>query len=169
MGDRISSTLSATIVYISCLFLSATSISLTFAQEQAQQLNISDNPYTIRNSTNGTSIDVELQPIPYPLKVNEESKFIVSFLKPGNDTLQDHVDFNLRITKDDKQLFQATNQTGQSQVPLHAYDGYMTIPVLHYRFSEQGQYVVEVPIYGILFNPIIPEYAYFTIEVMPPQ
>ncbi|MGH9950992.1 MAG: hypothetical protein ACRD5J_05145 [Nitrososphaeraceae archaeon] len=102
MADGISITLSAAIVYTSCLFLSATSISLTFAQVQEQQLNILDNTYTIRNSTNGTSLDVKLQPIPYPLKVNEESEFIVSFLKPGNDTLQDHVDFNLRIVKDNE-------------------------------------------------------------------
>lgn len=83
--------------------------------------------------------------------------------------MQDHVDFNLRIIRDNKQLFQATNQTGQPHIPLHAIDGFMTIPVLNYRFSEEGQYIVEVPVYGILFNPIIPEYAYFTIEVMPQQ
>lgn len=90
-------------------------------------------------------------------------------IRSGNDTLQDHVDFNLRIIKDNEQLFQATNQTEQPHIPLHAIDGFMTIPVLNYRFSEEGQYIVEVPVYGILFNPIIPEYAHFTIEVMPQQ
>lgn len=163
------STLSTTIFCLLCLSLYAISISLTYAQGKEQQPESSGTTYTLRNSTNGTSLEVTLQPIPYPLTVNQQSKFVVSFLKPGNSTLQDHIDFNLRIIKDDKQLFQATNQTGQPQIPLHAYDGFMTIPVLNYRFSEQGQYVVEVPIYGILFNPIIPEYAYFTIEVMPPQ
>lgn len=166
MTHKFSLTLSATIFCLFCLSLYATSILLTYAQGKEQQLESSANPYTLRNSTNGTSLEVTLEPIPYPLKVNQESKFIVSFLKPGNNTLQDHVDFNLRIIKDNKQLFQATNQTGQPQIPLHAYDGFMTIPVLNYRFSEQGRYVVEVPIYGILFNPIIPEYAYFTFEVM---
>jgi hypothetical protein len=167
MTPNFSSTLSAAIFCLLCLSLYTTSIILIYAQGKEQQLESTGNTYTLRNSTNGTSVEVALQPLPYPLKVNQESKFMVSFLKPGNDTLQDHVDFNLRISKDDNQLFQATNQTGQPQVPLHATDGFMTIPVLNYRFSEQGQYVVEIPIYGILFNPIIPEYAYFTIEVMP--
>ena len=119
------------------------------------------------NSTNGTSLDVKLETSPYPIIINQEPKFTVSFLKPSNDTLQDHVDFNLRIIKDNTQLFLATNQTGQPHIPLHAYDGYMTIPVLNYKFSEEGQYIVEVPVYGILFNPIIPEYAYFTVKVIP--
>jgi hypothetical protein len=169
MAPNISSMLSKVTFYLLCLSLYATCISLTSAQGQEQQLDFSGNTYTLRNSTNGSSLEVNLQPMPYPLKVNQESKFMISFLKPGNDTLQDHVDFNLRISKDDNQLFQATNQTGQPQVPLHATDGFMAIPVLDYRFSEQGQYVVEIPIYGILFNPIKPEYAYFTIEVMPSQ
>lgn len=142
-----------------------TPISLGYANQETQS-NIPGKTYTMRNSTNGTSLDVKLETSPYPINVNQEPRFTVSFLKPGNDTLQDHVDFNLRIIKDNTQLFQATNQTGQSHIPLHAYDGYMTIPILNHKFSEEGQYIVEVPVYGILFNPIIPEYAYFTVKVM---
>lgn len=168
MIHNISSSLFAFIICIICFSFYATSISLAYAQQEIQS-NIPDDRYTMRNSTNGTSIDVKLETSPYPINVNQEPEFTVSFLKPSNDTLQDHVDFNLRIIKDSKQLFQATNQTGQPHIPLHAYDGYMTIPVLNYNFSKEGQYTIEVPVYGILFNPIIPEYAYFTVKVVPHQ
>jgi hypothetical protein len=120
----------------------------------------------LKNSTNDGTLDVLLESIPYPAKVNSDSmKFKLSFLKPNTNQLQKHVDFNLRIFKDDKQVFQATNQTGQPLVPLHATDGYMTVPVLNYHFDQLGKYQIEIPVYGILFNPIRPEYANFTIDV----
>ena len=92
-------------------------------------------------------------------------KFKVSFKKPNTNQLQYHVDFNLRIFKNDKQVFQATNQTKQPLVPLHATDGYMTIPTLNNGLDQAGKYLIEIPIYGILFNPIIPESANFTIDM----
>jgi hypothetical protein len=120
----------------------------------------------MKNSTNDGTLDVLLESIPYPAKVNIDSmKFKLSFLKPNTNQLQKHVDFNLRIFKDDEQVFQATNQTGQPLVPLHATDGYMTVPVLNYNFDQLGKYLIEIPVYGILFNPIRPEYANFTIDV----
>ena len=102
MIHNISSSLFAFIICIICFSFYATSISLAYAQQEIQS-NIPDDRYTMRNSTNGTSIDVKLETSPYPINVNQAS----------NDTLQDHVDFSLRIIKDSKQLFQATNQTGQ--------------------------------------------------------
>ena len=132
--------------------------------------NVTDNSTSknniMKNSTNDGILDVLLESIPYPAKVNFDSmKFKLSFLKPNTSQLQNHVDFNLRIFKDDKQVFQATNQTGQPLVPLHATDGFMTIPVPNYHFDQLGKYLIEIPVYGILFNPIRPEYANFTINV----
>lgn len=122
----------------------------------------------LKNSTNAGSLDVLLEPTPYPVTVNSESmRFKVSFLKPNTSQLQDHIDFNLRMFKDNKQVFQATNQTGQPLVPLHATDGYMTIPMLNYQFDQAGKYLIEIPVNGILFNPIRPESANFTINVGP--
>ena len=120
----------------------------------------------LKNSTNGGMLDVLLEPIPYPAKISLDSmKFKVSFKKPNTNQLQYHVDFNLRIFKNDKQVFQATNQTKQPLVPLHATDGYMTIPTLNNGLDQAGKYLIEIPIYGILFNPIIPESANFTIDM----
>jgi hypothetical protein len=120
----------------------------------------------LKNSTNADSLDVLLEPTPYPVTVNSTStKFKVSFLNPNTTQLQDHVDFNVRIFKDNVQVFQATNQTGQPSVPLHATEGYMTVPILNYQFDQAGKYLIEIPVYGILFNPIRPESANFTIDI----
>ena len=129
---------------------------------------ISDaNESRLQNATSGSSLDVLLEPTPYPAKVNESStQFKVSFLRPGTNALQEHVDFNLRIYNNNSRVFQATNSTGQPEVPLHATDGVMTIPMLNYKLSQGGQYRIEIPVYGILFNPIRPEYANFTINVL---
>ncbi len=126
----------------------------------------SKNNNILKNSTNDGILDVLLELIPYPAKVDFESmKFKLTFLKPNTTQLQDHVDFNLRIFNNGERVFQATNQTGQPFVPLHATNGYMTIPILNYQFEQAGQYQIEIPIYGVLFNPIRPESANFTIEV----
>lgn len=126
-----------------------------------------DNKIRLQNATSGASLDVLLEPIPYPAKMDDNSaKFKVSFLKPSTSTLQEHVDFNLRIYDNNRQVFQATNSTGQPLVPLHATDGVMTIPMLNYKFNQSGQYRIEIPVYGILFNPIRPEFANFTIDVI---
>ena len=128
--------------------------------------NMMNQNELLKNSTNADSLDVLLEPTPYPVTVNSEStKFKVSFLNPNTSQLQDHVDFNVRIFKDNKQVFQATNQTGQPTVPLHATEGYMTVPMLNYQFDQAGKYLIEIPVYGILFNPIRPESANFTINI----
>jgi hypothetical protein len=120
----------------------------------------------LKNSTNADSLDVLLEPTPYPVTANSTStKFKVSFLNPNTTQLQDHVDFNVRIFKDNEQVFQATNQTGQPSVPLHATEGYMTVPMLNYQFHQAGKYLIEIPVYGILFNPIRPESANFTLII----
>lgn len=125
------------------------------------------NKSRLQNATSGSSLDVLLEPTPYPVKVNESStQFKVSFLRPDTNALQEHVDFNLRIYDNNSRVFQATNSTGQPEVPLHATDGVMMIPMLNYKLSQGGQYRIEIPVYGILFNPIRPEYANFTINVL---
>jgi hypothetical protein len=129
--------------------------------------NSSANKSLLQNATGSSSLDVILEPAPYPVTVNENStKFKISFLKPGTNVLQEHVDFNLRIYDNNNRVFQATNSTGQPEVPLHATEGVMTIPILNYKFNQAGQYRIEIPVYGILFNPIRPEFANYTLNVL---
>ena len=115
------------------------------------------------NSTSRGSLEVKLEAIPYPIESNKDMEFKVSFLKPNSSILQDNVDFNFIILKDGKPVFQASNHTDRPSVLLHTTNGSMTIPILNYKFNEEGQYLVQVPIYAILYNPIRPEYANFTI------
>ena len=157
--------------YSICLFvllLFSPSYNLVlYAQEPSNDIgNIVSKNNLLQNSTNDGTLDVHLEPTPYPLTTNSELiRFKVSFLKPNTSQIQEHVDFNMRILKDNKQIFQASNQTGQPTVPLHATDGYMTVPMLNYQFNQSGKYLIEIPVYGILFNPIRPESANFTIDV----
>jgi hypothetical protein len=115
------------------------------------------------NSTSRGSLEVKLEAIPYPIESNKDMEFKVSFLKPNSSILQDNVDFNFIILKDGKRVFQASNHTDRPSVLLHSANGSMTIPILNYKFNEEGPYLVQVPIYAILYNPIRPEYANFTI------
>ncbi|HET6800167.1 MAG TPA: hypothetical protein VFH25_06350 [Nitrososphaeraceae archaeon] len=115
------------------------------------------------NSTSRGSLEVKLEAIPYPIESNKDMEFKVSFLKPNSSILQDNVDFNFIILKDGKRVFQASNHTDRPSVLLHTTNGSMTIPILNYKFNEEGPYLVQVPIYAILYNPIRPEYANFTI------
>ena len=115
------------------------------------------------NSTSRGSLEVKLEAIQYPIESNKDMEFKVSFLKPNSSILQDNVDFNFIILKDGKRVFQASNHTDRPSVLLHTANGSMTIPILDYKFNEEGPYLVQVPIYAILYNPIRPEYANFTI------
>jgi hypothetical protein len=115
------------------------------------------------NSTSRGTLEVKLEAIPYPIESNKDIEFKVSFLKPNSSILQDNVDFNFIILKDGKRVFQASNHTDRPSVLLHTANGSMTIPILDYKFNEEGPYLVQVPIYAILYNPIRPEYANFTI------
>jgi hypothetical protein len=117
------------------------------------------------NSTSRGSLDVKLEPMPYPIESNKDIEFKVSFLKPNSSILQDNVDFNFIILKDGKPVFQASNHTSKPSVLLHAANGSMTIPILNYKFNKEGSYLVQVPIYAILYNPIRPEYTNFTIGI----
>jgi hypothetical protein len=117
------------------------------------------------NSTSRGSLDVKLEPMPYPIESNKDIEFKVSFLKPNSSILQDNVDFNFIILKDGKPVFQASNHTSKPSVLLHAANRSMTIPILNYKFNKEGSYLVQVPIYAILYNPIRPEYANFTIGI----
>ncbi|MPZ07870.1 MAG: hypothetical protein GEU26_15890 [Nitrososphaeraceae archaeon] len=120
------------------------------------------NSTVLRNSTNASSLEVLLVPLSNVSR--EEMHFRVGFLQPETNELQRHVDFNFIIMKDGKEVFSASNQTGQPQIPLHSIRGTMDIPLFTYDFEKTGEYTIKIPVFGILFNPIIPEEAKFRIE-----
>jgi hypothetical protein len=118
---------------------------------------------TIKKRTSGTgSLDILLEAFSNPIVKNEQTNFKVIFDQKGSNVIQNHIDYDLIITKDNKQLFQASGLAGQAGIPLHTSGGIVTIP---YTFQATGVYLINVTIYGILFNQIYPEHALFPINV----
>ncbi|HYT43704.1 MAG TPA: hypothetical protein VEP90_15295 [Methylomirabilota bacterium] len=112
--------------------------------------------------TSGGSLNVILQPSPFPVIKGSQTNLKVSFDQKGSSALQPHVDYDLTIMKDDKQVFQLSSQAGHPNQPLHTTEGIVTIP---YTFQQEGTYVINITVYGFLFNPITPETSHFTINV----
>jgi len=118
----------------------------------------------IKKQTSGGAIDILLQPSPEPLSHSGQTSLKVQYMTKGTDTVQPHIDYDVTIKDSSgKQVFSASQLAGQSGTPLHTAEGIVTIP---YTFQVPGDYSVSVPVYGILFNPIRPESADFTIKVM---
>jgi hypothetical protein len=45
---------------------------------------------------------------------------------------------------------------------VHTAESIVTIP---FTFPAKGEYTIKIPVYGILFNPIVPESVTFTTHV----
>jgi hypothetical protein len=116
-----------------------------------------------RNSSNGKSLDVSVQKL--TIRFNPELKelFKVFFLRPHTNTIQQHVDYDFLILKDGKTVFQLSNETGQPQ--LHSFDGQVEVPILKGQNVSNGNYIIKIRIYGILFNPIKPEVSEFKFKM----
>jgi hypothetical protein len=112
--------------------------------------------------TSGGSLNVILQPSPSPVVKGSQTNLKVSFDQKGSSAVQPHIDYDLTIMKDGKQVFQASALAGHPNQPLHTAEGVVTIP---YTFQQLGGYVMNITVYGILFNPIRPETAEFPVSV----
>ena len=140
------------------LFVNFFGILLTTSSTYAQTSGASMNKVT-----SGGSLNVILQPSPFPVVKGSQTNLKVSFDQKGSSsTVQPHIDYDLTIMKDGKQVFQASALAGHPNQPLHTAEGVVTIP---YTFQQQGGYVMNITVYGILFNPIRPETAEFPISV----
>ena len=119
----------------------------------------------MKKQTSGGALDVILQPSPQPVGHTGQTLLKVQFMTKGSNTVQPHIDYDL-IIKDSngKQVFSASQLAGQSGKPLHTAEGIVTIP---YTFQSLGDYSINIPIYGILFNPIKPESAEYSVKVAP--
>jgi hypothetical protein len=112
--------------------------------------------------TSGGSLNVILQPSPYPVVKGTQTNLKVSFDQKGSSVVQPHIDYDLTILKDSKQVFQASALAGHPNQPLHTAEGIVTIP---YAFQQPGGYALNITVYGILFNPIRPESVQFPISL----
>jgi hypothetical protein len=139
--------------------------SLTYAQASpaSSSSGSSNSNGNMKKQTSGGALDVILQPSPQPVGHTGQTLLKVQFMTKGSETVQPHIDYDLRIKYNNgKEVFSASQLAGQSGKPLHTAEGIVTIP---YTFQSPGDFSVSVPVYGILFNPIRPESADFTIKV----
>jgi len=147
-----------TSLVVSALFFGIFGILLTTSSSTSVQTSDA----AMYKVTRGGSLNVILQPSPFPVIKGSQTNLKVSFDQKGSSAPQAHVDYDINITKDDKQVFQLSSQAGYPNQPLHTTEGVVTIP---YTFQQEGTYVVNITVYGILFNPITPETVQYTISV----
>jgi hypothetical protein len=127
--------------------------------------NANGNTFIGRNSTSGKSLDVSVEKLSIHSDPELKELFKVFFFKPHTNIIQQHVDYNFLILKDGKTVFQRSNETGDPQTPLHTTYGQPEIPVRNNQNISNGNYVIKILIYGILFNPIKPEISEFKFNM----
>jgi hypothetical protein len=110
-------------------------------------------------STTGGSLDINITS-PEVISTDKEVKFKINFFEPGTDTIQVHVDYDFQVLKNEKEIFSAAKQINQPL--LHTAEGSITIP---FMFSSSGSYSIKIPVLGINFIPINPEYAEFKFVI----
>jgi len=113
-----------------------------------------------KQATDGKSVDIDLQIQPFPVTQNGNSQFKITFLQPSSQTVQVHVDYDFSISKMNSEVFRASSSTGQPL--LHTAEGIVSIP---YKFSQEGEYSVQVSVMGINFIPLKTEEALFDLKV----
>jgi hypothetical protein len=114
----------------------------------------------MRQSSSGNSLDILVEP---QWDQNSLVDLKVSFLQPGTDTIQVHVDFDVKLIDDGaNQVFSAAGLLGFPT--LHTAEGVVSIP---YRFQDNGSYTIVVDVTGIQFIPIAPETTEFPVNVTP--
>ena len=113
-----------------------------------------------KGATDGKSVDIDLQIQPFPVTQNGNSQFKITFLQPSSQTVQVHVDYDFSISKMNSEVFRASSSTGQPL--LHTAEGIVSIP---YKFSQEGEYSVQVSVMGINFIPLKTEQALFDLKV----
>ena len=107
-------------------------------------------------STTGGSLDINITSSPEVISTDKEVKFKINFLEPDTDKIQVHVDYDFQVFKNGEEVFSAAKQINQPL--LHTAEGSVTIP---FMFSSPGSYSIKIPVLGINFIPINPEYAEF--------
>ena len=85
-----------------CVALVISTLSVTNNFTVHSQSNTHTQQGILMNSTSRGSLEVKLEPIPYPIETNKDTEFKVSFLKPNSSILQEDIDFDFIILKDGK-------------------------------------------------------------------
>ncbi|MDE1832068.1 MAG: PEFG-CTERM sorting domain-containing protein [Thaumarchaeota archaeon] len=105
--------------------------------------------------TSAGTLNISFETNPATPNPGDQTELKISFLNKQN-TVQQHIDYRVSMT-------QGGNQVFGTQV-THTAEGSVSIP---FQFQSAGTYQVTVEVQGILFQPIPPETASFTVVVGP--
>jgi hypothetical protein len=101
------------------------------------------------------TLDVDFSTDPLEPNPNEAVKLKIDFINPFTNKIQEHIDYIVTVSKDDKNIF--------GPIPLtHTSSGSVKIPV---QTQDEGLYVALIEVSGILFQPIPPEIVSFNFAV----
>ena len=101
------------------------------------------------------TLDVDFSTDPLEPNPNEAVKLKIDFINPFTNKIQEHIDYIVTVSKDDKNIF--------GPIPLtHTSSGSVKIPV---QTQDEGLYVALIEVSGILFQPIPPETVSFDFVV----
>jgi len=115
-----------------------------YAQQQSQQIKL----------TSGGTINVGFSTDPANPNPGGQTQLKISFINKQTNAIQQHIDYRVTVTKGQNQVF---------GIPItHTAEGSVSIP---YQFQNSGDYQVTVSVEGILFQPIPPETAEFSLTV----
>jgi predicted secreted protein with PEFG-CTERM motif len=103
--------------------------------------------------TSAGTLNISFETNPATPNPGDQTELKISFLNKQN-TVQQHIDYRVSMT-------QGVNQVFGTPV-THTAEGSVSIP---FQFQTAGTYQVTVEVQGILFQPIPPETASFTINV----
>ena len=101
------------------------------------------------------TLDVGIHVIPEMSNINEETSIRINFLQSNTQSIQEHVDYRISVSKDDNYVFEPIHMT-------HTSTGSVTIPV---KFSENGLHDIDIDVGGFLFSAFSPQTVSFTINV----
>jgi hypothetical protein len=165
LNNRLNPTLFASIaIVVASILVILIASSVSYAQTPPSDSS-AGGAGGMKKQTSGGALDIVLQASPQPAGHTSPTSLKVEFMTKGSGAIQPHIDYDV-VIKDSssggKQVFTASQLAGQPGKPLHTAEGIVTIP---YTFPAPGDYSISIPVYGILFNPIKPESADFTIKV----
>ena len=105
--------------------------------------------------TSAGTLNISFETSPATPNPGDQTELKITFLNKQN-TAQQHIDYKVSVIQGDNVVF-GTPVT-------HTAEGAVSIP---FQFQTAGMYQVKVEVQGILFQPIPPETASFTVVVGP--
>jgi predicted secreted protein with PEFG-CTERM motif len=105
--------------------------------------------------TDKGSIKVGFYTDPEKPNTSNQTKFYISFNNKDSNFIQPHIDYKVFIMKGADQIF---------GIPAtHTGTGSVMVP---FQFTGAGTHKIIVEVDGILFQPIVPETATFSVDVV---